>query len=150
MVVKRAQDALFEKEFAATGLATRQVLSELRARLAAAGADAALLWRVETVLAEVLNNIAEHAYAARGNGTVHLRAVRGDDELRALIRDAGGPMPGGTPPGARLPDIAGPRETLPEGGFGWFLIRSQTDSLTYRRENGENRLELCFRWKIGS
>jgi serine/threonine-protein kinase RsbW len=34
---------------------------------------------------------------------------------------------------------------LPEGGFGWYLIRSLTEELSYRRSNGINRLsfQLC-------
>ena len=34
-------------------------------------------------------------------------------------------------------------QDLPEGGFGWFLIRSLTRDLTYLREDGYNMLCFC-------
>ena len=36
---------------------------------------------------------------------------------------------------------------LPEGGFGWFLIRTLTKSLNYIRQNDENCLTLVFSTK---
>lgn len=94
----------------------------------------------EIVLAEALNNIVEHAYAQiRGEITLSIEPVA--QGLRCEITDRGAPMPG-----LRLPDglfqsldqIA----DLPEGGFGWFLIRSLTEGLEYRRINGVNRLSF--------
>jgi serine/threonine-protein kinase RsbW len=89
---------------------------------------------VELVLAEVLNNVAEHAYAdASGHVAVTVVLVQGG--LACEVVDEGGPMPGGTLPEGRLPD-----DSLAEGGFGWHLIRTLTQDLTYRRQRGANRL----------
>jgi serine/threonine-protein kinase RsbW len=98
----------------------------------------------ELVLAEVLNNIVEHAYRdAPGHMTVFLRrevcAVEAGlpaGVLQVCVTDRGLPMPGLAPPAGQL----GATEDLPEGGFGWFLIRLLTGGLTYHRAGQENRL----------
>ena len=89
---------------------------------------------VELVLAEVLNNVAEHAYAdSSGDVAVTLRlAATG---LACQVVDQGQAMPGG-----RLPKGALPAVDLPEGGFGWHLLRSLTRDLHYHRADGQNRL----------
>ena len=42
----------------------------------------------------------------------------------------------------KLPDTA--LEDLPEGGFGWHLIHSLTNDLTYLRTGGCNRLRFLL------
>ena len=94
----------------------------------------------EIVLAEVLNNIVEHAYADQA-GDITLRLVRHDGEVHCTVSDTGAPMPGLCLPEGRfqpLKDLA----DLPEGGFGWFLIRSLTEGLAYQRSKGRNRLSF--------
>ncbi|WP_397542572.1 ATP-binding protein [Roseovarius salis] len=137
--------ARFETEVIATPDAIRAVLSAMCRRLSAGGAGPALLSRAELVLAEVMNNIAEHAYDGSAPGRVRLCASIAQDELRVIVYDSGRPMPSGAMPAGTLPESSGRAETLPEGGFGWFLIREQTESLSYRHEHGQNRLELRFR-----
>jgi serine/threonine-protein kinase RsbW len=94
----------------------------------------------EIVLAEVLNNIVEHAYADQA-GDITLRLVRHDGEVHCTVSDTGAPMPGLCLPEGRfqpLKDLA----DLPEGGFGWFLIRSLTEGLAYQRSKGLNSLSF--------
>ena len=96
----------------------------------------------EIVLAEVLNNIVEHAYADQA-GNITLRLVRHDGALHCTVSDTGAPMPGLCLPEGQfqpLKDLA----DLPEGGFGWFLIRSLVTELTYQRIDGENRLSFIL------
>jgi serine/threonine-protein kinase RsbW len=94
----------------------------------------------ELVLAEVLNNIAEHAYAgAEGGIDLSLRLSGG--MVWCEVVDQGAAMPGGNPPAGVLPqtvDLA--LDDLPEGGFGWHLIRSLTQGLTYARSGDRNHL----------
>lgn len=97
----------------------------------------------ELVLAEALNNIVEHAYAD-GPGPVEVTLCAGPQGIGCLIVDQGLPMPGGTLPEGRLPDLA--PEDLPEGGFGWHLIRALTTDLTYRRVAGRNQLSFRLPW----
>ncbi len=130
--------------FPATAVGTRHALCDLSVALAGAGLAAELLSRVETVLAEVLNNIAEHACRAEPAALVRLAAEHGGGGVGVRVRDGGRPWPGGAPPDGALPDRDVPRDRLPEGGFGWFLIRAQSDFLLYRREGRENTLELHF------
>lgn len=94
---------------------------------------------VELVLAEVLNNVAEHAYPTVP-GHVAVTVVLLSGALRCEVVDEGGPMPNGTLPEGRLPDSDLPAADLPEGGFGWHLIRTLTRDITYRRQRGTNRL----------
>jgi len=97
----------------------------------------------EIVLAEVLNNVVEHAYATL-RGTVDLELRLAGDTLACTVRDAGAQMPDGTPPLGRQVLVDVPLEHLPEGGFGWFLIRSLTRDLDYRRDQGRNRLTFLL------
>ncbi len=96
---------------------------------------------VEIVLAEVLNNVVEHAFA-RYPGTIDLSLTAHDTFLFVRVVDSGLPMPGGEPPGGKL-SPATEIQDLPEGGFGWFLIRSLTQEMTYLREGDRNTLSFC-------
>lgn len=98
----------------------------------------------ELVLAEVLNNVTEHAYAA-GAGPVSVTFRPEDKGVRCLIVDQGAPIPGGTLPEGRLPGGPGTAlQDLPEGGFGWHLIRTLTADLVYQRQDGRNRLSFLL------
>ena len=100
---------------------------------------------IELVLAEALNNIVEHAYpdVTRG-GPIRIRGDKRIDGLHFRIEDAGKAMPDGKTPIGDMPTIDVMASDLPEGGFGWFLIRDLTDSLSYRRFGAQNRLTLEF------
>lgn len=98
---------------------------------------------VEIVLAEVLNNVVEHAYAESGRGVIEIEIERLDDALAFRVTDNGTPMPEGAMPEGRPHDLDVPPDQLPEGGFGWFLIRELTEGLEYRRS--ANRNDLRFR-----
>lgn len=98
----------------------------------------------ELVLAEVLNNVAEHAYDGNG-GRVEVALCQGERGVRCLIVDEGRPMPGGILPEGRPPDGADVLlDDLPEGGFGWHLIRSLCTDLTYVRVDEQNRLSFVL------
>lgn len=95
---------------------------------------------VEIVLAEALNNVVEHAYGEEAHGVVEVEIDRRADVLAFRITDDGQPMPeGDLPQGAPL-DLNVASEDLPEGGFGWFLIRELTEQLSYRRQADRNIL----------
>ncbi|WP_347138071.1 ATP-binding protein [Paracoccus sp. SSK6] len=116
----------------------RQALTDLRARFAAA-VDADALGRLELVLAEVMNNVAEHAATQGvGSGSMHLCIVMQDSGLSCAITDDGGKLPADCLKPRSLPALD-PLD-LPEGGFGWFLIQGLTQSLCYYREGHRNCL----------
>lgn len=93
----------------------------------------------EIVLAEALNNVVEHAYAA-SPGEIELTVTLSGGALTCTIRDQGRPMPGALPAGT-LPALA-PPDHIPEGGFGWHLIRALSRDLHYRRQDGHNLLSF--------
>jgi serine/threonine-protein kinase RsbW len=98
----------------------------------------------ELVLAEVLNNVAEHAYGG-GLGPVAVTLARAPAGISCLIVDQGGMMPGGKLPDSALPPVTDLEpEDLPEGGFGWHLIRTLTRDLAYLRTGGCNRLSFLL------
>lgn len=97
----------------------------------------------ELVLAEVLNNVAEHAYSdAPGPVSVTLAAVAGGTQC--LVVDEGAAMPGGQVPLGHLPNATTGMQELPEGGFGWHLIHSLTRDLSYVRIGSCNRLSFLL------
>lgn len=128
----------------ATTAGIRCLLSDLRTRLEEAGLSPETCGTVEIVLAEALNNVAEHAYPPDSPGPVHVRVVIHQEGLTCELTDAGRAMPGLVVPAGTPPDTEGPSSTLPEGGFGWLLIHSLTTDLDYDHRNGHNRLSLTI------
>lgn len=92
----------------------------------------------EIVLAEALNNIVEHAYAQH-SGEIEVKLTLLPGSMACEISDSGLPMPGENLPEGKLKPIL-PGDELPEGGFGWFLIRTLSQDLHYRRLGSRNLL----------
>ncbi|MEW9919910.1 ATP-binding protein [Marimonas sp. MJW-29] len=100
---------------------------------------------VGLVVAEVLNNIVEHAYGALATiAPVDITGRLTANGLCLRITDRGRPMPGGKLPPGCIPALDVEVPNLPEGGFGWFLIRDLARDLVYQRVGEENRLSLCI------
>lgn len=105
---------------------------------------------VELVLAEAINNVVKHAYAGQSHGVVELAIEQTGDRLAFTILDDGLPMPDDEAPAGPAHDLDCAMEDLPEGGFGWFLIRDLTHDLLYRRVGNRNRLEFMMRLGAGT
>lgn len=104
---------------------------------------------VELVLAEVLNNVVEHAYPpAQPAGLIHIRCDMARDGLHFRIKDKGQPMPSGELPSGKPQNLDVALDDLPEGGFGWFLIKDLAKDLEYERRGEENRLTLRIALKL--
>lgn len=140
-----ADRPVIREVFPGEALVVRAALAEMLAALAPRLASAEVRGRAEIVLAEVLNNIVEHACRIH-SGPIEMQLRLGPESIEVFIADEGRPFPGGTLPRGRPlePQEAG---GLPEGGFGWTLIRSLSRDLTYRRQDGRN--ELRFRLTEG-
>lgn len=134
----------FELCFIATELEARGAIGSMMTRLAMLGLPANRAGDIQLVLAEALNNVVEHAYEGAGIGNVVVRCTLDPGCLELRIADIGKPLPGGVLPAAEFPDLAGPMNTLPEGGFGWCLIHELTSSVQYRRDGDCNYLSLGF------
>ncbi|MEY4697216.1 MAG: hypothetical protein RIT14_1644 [Pseudomonadota bacterium] len=94
--------------------------------------DAALL-----VLAEVMNNVVEHGYGGQ-SGQIRLSLRARGAELRARVIDRGRPFSGGVLPLGAMP----PPDSLPEGGFGWAMIRQIACNLRLDRRRDCNVLSF--------
>lgn len=94
------------------------------------------------VLTEALNNVAEHAYGGAAPGRVEVDCRTTEAHLVIRLSDEGRAMPDLSLPEGQPADLSGEGAALPEGGFGWFLIRQLTDTQVYDRADGRNHLLL--------
>ncbi|MFT3687661.1 ATP-binding protein [Paenirhodobacter sp.] len=123
----------FEAHPQAVRLALKQTLERLVSKLSPEEAGA-----LELVLAEVCNNIVEHGYANHASGTIALSIYPEGESLLCTVGDRGNALPRRC---LDAPDRARPcPEELPEGGFGWFLIRDLVQDLHYCRDGNRNLL----------
>lgn len=138
--VQRPERQIFHHSFHADHLSVRRALRAALARfLRQLTQDEA--GTLELILAEVLNNIVEHGYAETNGGTITLSMVRDRRGLSCSVSDDGAALPlscikPDPEDEARRPDP----NALPEGGFGWFLIRDLAQDLGYHRDRGHNLL----------
>lgn len=110
------------------------VMSTLRG-VPCPGVDAAA---VELVLAEALNNVVEHACGSMAGRVIGLEIWIAPDGLAFRVSDNGQPMVCDPAASFPLPRPA----SLPEGGFGWPIIRGLTRDLWYRHADGCNMLSF--------
>ncbi len=96
----------------------------------------------ELVLAEVLNNIVEHAYGESPDGEIQFDVQFTGLRLCAGFIDTGVAMPEGALPSGAPANLDVDMQHMPEGGFGWYLIQSLSDRLVYERKGSENHLSL--------
>jgi serine/threonine-protein kinase RsbW len=94
------------------------------------------------VIGEVLNNIVEHAYGQRAGGTITLTASVSAERIRVTTLDHGMPLPNGPLGRATMPSTETERDDLPEGGFGWFIIHTLTQDMSYERIEGQNQFSF--------
>lgn len=104
-----------------------------------------LLGSLEIILAEVLNNIVEHAYAGTTDGKISVAADYHNARLTVEIIDKGQAMPNNRVPPKKQADIDVPVDDLPEGGFGWFLIYELVEDLCYARIDNSNTLRFSLK-----
>ncbi len=133
-----------EMFFAATKAEASAGIATLSERLGALGLPETETDDVRIALAEAINNVVEHSYAGTTPENVHVKCSLGTKNLEILITDSGVPMPE-VALGTRVPaSVDTALSDLPEGGFGWYLIRTLTSDVHYERRGGCNRLSLLF------
>lgn len=108
--------------------------------------------RAETVLAEVFNNITEHGQLRGSSLWIDLHCYLTDSGLEVIVADRGRPLPQHllypmlyplpSPGDLRLAD-------MPEGGFGWPMIRELTRDLCCHSDTAGNRLSFRVPWREG-
>lgn len=140
----------FACSFTATNMDARSGISSVVSQLQTLGVPAARVDEVQIALTEAVNNVVEHAYAGAAPGDVLIKAELSPERLRIDIQDAGAPFPNEKLPVGTAADINVPVSNLPEGGFGWFLIRELASQVQYERSEGNNNLSLCFEIQVAS
>lgn len=101
------------------------------------------LGEVELVLAEVLNNIAEHGGIESLNHPISLK-WHTSDRLCINVIDASQCIPKGTITNAQMPNLDTEIDELPEGGFGWALVDIICSKVHSKRRGSFNTLRLYF------
>lgn len=133
----------FIVNFRASPFNVREALETLLDYLSPLGLPQERCDTIQLVLAEALNNVTEHAYPDSDGGPIYLRAIVEEAQLSVVIRDRGMPLP----PNLILSDAAETFDPadLPEGGFGWHLIRNLASALDHNRLARWNELKIVFR-----
>lgn len=129
--------------------AVREVLGLARPVLAQGGLSEESCGRAEIVLAEALNNIVEHAYCDTATGDIRLLLDLSEAHLTMTLIDSGRGLTGADLPEGCCPCLGETRQSTPEGGFGWFLIRSLSEGIDFCRRDGRNRLTLRLARETG-
>ncbi len=132
------------------GMAVRDALKQLMDGLMPLSLDVEEAGTVELVMAEALNNIVEHAYPEGDpGGSIRITCSHARDGLHMTVVDTGRAMPDGRTPLGAAVDTDVPMQDMPEGGFGWFLIKDLAKDVTYHRVEAENHLSLRLAVAIG-
>lgn len=96
-------------------------------------------FKLNLALDEALANSISYAYPEGTEGSITLEADVDGDELLFLLIDQGTPF---DPTKEGDVDITLSVEERPIGGLGIFLIKQMMDSVTYKRVDNKNILEL--------
>ncbi|GGH27713.1 serine/threonine-protein kinase RsbW [Cribrihabitans marinus] len=138
------QTAGLALRFRATGIAARRANCALGSWLSEAGLPDDRSEDIRIAVAEAVNNIVEHAYLGLAPGWIRLTGRKTARRVEICISDSGTPLPVGPETEGHPVDPHALKRTLPEGGFGWILIRKLTNRVHYRRGAGRNLLTLHF------
>lgn len=122
----------------------RAALQLLRKEMTVLNLSDDAVTRVEIIMAEILNNVVEHACRNRPDCRIDIEMARTRADLRVKVVDDGITMPGGKLPARKTAALSDSPEALPEGGFGWSLIRDLAHDLAYARRNGQNQLTFAL------
>ncbi|MEM9477300.1 MAG: ATP-binding protein [Pseudomonadota bacterium] len=147
VATEAAQDRLYAAELSSTFDCVRQTLAEVMVRLDPKTYGLEERGTVELVLAEVLNNVVEHAYGGREDGVISLAVNQVGGGLWIEVQDTGAPMPTGGFPDESPVTAARDLPSVPEGGYGWFLIGQLAHDPCYRRDGDRN--VFSFRLSVG-
>lgn len=143
-----AQEGEVTFHLPATNEGVRDGVAKASQLMAKFGAGEEDLTAIELALAEVLNNVVEHAYAETSDGEMELRIDYQSPNVFFKIIDSGEPMPNGRLPLGNAADTDLEDFEQHEGGYGLFMIRQLARKLRYSREGHYN--QLSFRITLGA
>ena len=117
-----------------------QVLDFVEGELEHAGCSPKIQMPLCVAIEELFTNIAHYAYPdGSGSATICVQIDDETDIATFTVSDAGIAF---DPLAKAEPDITLPAEEREVGGLGIFIVKKTMDTLTYTRENGENRLTM--------
>ena len=105
------------------------------------GLSKPVVMSIRLALEEAMVNVINYAYPGRETGRINLKALYKPQErcIRFELTDSGKPF---DPTQVEDADLSLGVEDRPVGGLGIFLIRRRMDKMTYKRENGMNKLMM--------
>ena len=109
------------------------------------GWEAGLIFKVNLILDELATNIMSYGgKAGRRNPEIEIDILCREEDVVIEIRDDGRPFDplNDAPP---APEIGEDTAMAPVGGLGLHLVKSMVDSLSYRHEDGRNRVTMIAR-----
>lgn len=128
-------------KFTSGTVQVREALDQTRTQMRALDVDTNMCDTTQIILGEVLNNVVEHAYGFEDGNPIEVSIWLKDAGIACEVHDHGAPMPNGVPPAGVTKVIdTSTRDALPEGGFGWAMVRELTQDLQYFRTDGRNEL----------
>ena len=131
--------------------AAREASAKLMDGLAPLDLDVEEAGTVELVVAEALNNIVEHGYPdPKNGGPISIYCEHGKKGLNIKLIDKGLPMPDGKTPIGLAANTDVEFMDMPEGGFGWFIIKDLAKDVVYSRVDEVNRLDLRIAIALGT
>jgi len=136
--------AAFHLHFESNAFTVGEVIDTILRGIQGVAPDSEVAGTVEIVMAEVINNIIEHAYNDRAGQPIEVAVTETAGTVDFHFRDRGRPMPLGVHPSGAQPDLDVPCDQLPEGGFGWMLIHRLTSDLRYWRDGTMNHLSFSI------
>jgi serine/threonine-protein kinase RsbW len=144
MIQDKAPDVALR--FLSGSIPVRHALETTRAAMREAKIDGATSDTSQIILGEVLNNVVEHAYGFEPGHPIAVSIWLRADGLWCEVIDHGAPMPESMmrPGAGKVHFDPKNRDTLPEGGFGWAMVRELTDQLRYRRADSTNQLTFLI------
>lgn len=138
-------------ELRLSGTANGELLREADRRVEAwaseAGCPSATAFELRLVTEELLTNVINHGGAGGSAPQARLAFIARDGQIEIHFDDDG---PAFDPLSLPTPDIHAPLEEREPGGLGVHLVRELMDSVSYRREQGWNRLTLVCRRGISA
>lgn len=131
---------LFQQRYPAELAELPRIKSEVRAAARLTGWSDDNLDRLELVLEEGVVNIISHAYPGC-SGEVEVTLMPAEVGLLLRLEDAGIPF---DPVSAPLPDLDASADKRRIGGLGIFLMKNSSEAFSYRREGGNNVLDIVL------
>lgn len=125
---------------AANVLSVRDTLIRVERDLIESGVTRDNLSTILIVVSEVLNNIAEHGYQGVPPGGFVLRGVVRADHAVFGFHDTGSPLPEHLLAEDEAEQLPTELPELPEGGYGWSLIRTLAAKIRHRYTHRGNWL----------